>query len=244
MTAYPGRAQVLIAWATEPFSPSPAWTDVTDWIRLDKSISLQRGRQDNISDVQQGRATFTADNSDGRFTVGRSGSPYAPNVKIGRRCQVNIPDEAGTLHTRFDGLISELPTEWEGGPGIESLEVIQAADILAWLSRQPPLLSWAQQECLADSPIALWSLADSSNVAQATDQAGQGAAPLQVVSQGDGSGAAAAGGGVPLTEVQTSAVQASLQTTQVTTFTTPGSISWTAPLDDARELRARIEPDG
>src|SRR5208282_2269078 len=126
-----------------------------------------------------------------------SGSPYYPDVKIGRRIQVNIPDQNGTLHTRFDGQITELPVTWEGGPGLESLAVIQAADILAWLSRQPALLSWTQQEILADSPIALWSLADTSNVTQATDQAGQGAAPLQVISQGNGSGLASPGGGVP-----------------------------------------------
>ena len=227
---FAGRAQVLIAWATEPFNPSPTWTDVSDWIRLDKGTQLQRGRQDNITAVQAGRLTLTADNSDGRFTVGRSGSPWAPNVKIGRRIQVNIPDETGTLHTRFDGLITELPAQWEGGPGIVNLAVIQASDILAWLGRQPELLTWTQQEMLADSPVALWSLADTSNVTQAADQAGQGAAPLQVISQGDGTGAAAAGSGVPHVEVQTSNGVAQLQKVQTFTFTTPGSFSWTAPL--------------
>ena len=226
---FTGRYQVLIAWATEPFS-APTWTDVTAWMRLDKGFSAQRGRQDNISSIQAGQITLTADNSDGRFTVGRSGSPWAPGVKIGRRLQVNVPDESGTLHTRFDGLITELPTEWAGGPGIESLAVIQAADILAWLGRQPALLSWTQQEMLADSPVALWSLADTSNVTQATDQAGQGAAPLQVISQGDGTGVASAGGGVPLTEIQTSNTVAQLQQIQVTTFSNPGAVSWTAPL--------------
>lgn len=225
---FTGRAQVLIAWASEPFS-APAWTDVTNWIRLDKGIHLQRGRQDNISEIQQGRATTTGDNSDGRFTVGRSSSPWYPGVKIGRRMQVNVPDETGTLHTRFDGLISELPTAWEGGPGIVSLEEIQAQDILAWLSRQPELLSWTQQEMLADSPAALYSLADQSNATQATDQAGQGAVPLQVVSQGDGTGAAAAGSGVPLTEIQTADVVTQLQQTQTFTFTTPGSFNVTFP---------------
>jgi len=227
---YSGRAQVLIAWSTEPFNTSPSWTDVTAWIRLDKPLSLQRGRQDNMTAVPAGRCTLTADNSDGRFTVGRSGSPWAPNVKIGRRIQVNIPDEAGTLHTRFDGLIGELPNTWEGMPGIEALAQIQASDILAWIARQPNLLSWTQQEMLADSPIALWSLADSSSVTQATDQAGQGALPLKVVSQGDGTGAAAAGSGVPLTEIQTSNVVTQVQQVQTFTFTNPGTFNWTAPL--------------
>ena len=50
---YPGRAQVQVAWSTEPFA-APLWTDVTDYIRLEKTVSLQRGRQDNISEVQAG----------------------------------------------------------------------------------------------------------------------------------------------------------------------------------------------
>src|SRR6516225_9159132 len=83
---------------------------------------------------------------------------------------------------------------------------------------------------LADGPAALWSLGDQASAVQAADQAGQGAAPLQVVSQGDGSGAAAAGSGVPLAEVQTSNVVAQQQVTQVFTFTAPGSFTWTAPL--------------
>src|SRR5260370_715486 len=211
---FAGRYQVLIAWATQPFA-APAWTDVTAWVRLDAPLSLQRGRQDNMSQIPAGRLTLTADNSDGRFTVGRSSSPWAPNVKIGRRIQVNIPDQNGTLHTRFDGLITELPLQWQGGPGIGNLAVIQAADILAWLARQPNLLSWTQPEMLADSPLALWSLADPSGVTQASDQAAQGAAPLKAVSQGDGTGAAAGGAGVPLTEVQASNVVAQQQVTTV-----------------------------
>jgi hypothetical protein len=221
---------VLIGWASEPFAASPQWTDVSDFVRYEAGIQLQRGRQDNISQIAAGRVTLTLDNSDGRFTVGRSASPYAPFVKIGRRIQVNVPDEAGVLHTRFDGLVTELPTAWEGPQAGVSLEQVQAADILAWLSRQPELLSWTQQEMLADNPVALWSLADTASVTSAADQAGQGALPLQVVSQGDGTGAAAAGSGVPLAEIITGTTTAQQQVTQVTTFTTPGPVSWQAPL--------------
>jgi hypothetical protein len=227
---FTGRAQVRIAWATEPFNPSPTWTDVTGWIRLDKTMSLQRGRQDNITSISAGRMTTTADNSDGRWTVGRSTSPWYPGVKIGRRVQVNVPDETGTLHTRFDGMLTEVPTEFDGGPGIVSLSVIQASDILAWLARVPSLLSWTQQEMLLDAPAAVWSLADTSNTTSATDQAGQGAAPLQIVSQGDGSGTASPGGGVPLIEIQTADYLTQQQTTQTFTFTTPGPFTWPAPL--------------
>jgi hypothetical protein len=221
---------VLIAWASEPFAASPAWTDVSDYVRYEGGISLQRGRQDNISEIIAGRLTLTLDNSDGRFTVGRSGSPYYPNVKIGRRIQVNVPDENGVLRTRFDGLITELPTAWEGPQAQVSLEQVQASDVLAWLARQPELLSWTQQEMLADSPIGLWSLTDQSGAVQAADQAGMGAAPLQVISQGDGTGAAAAGSGLPLAEVQTGNTVAQQKVTQVTTFTAPGAITWIAPL--------------
>jgi hypothetical protein len=223
------RAQVLIAWATAPFSGSPSWTDVTAYVRFEAGISMQRGRQDNISAISAGRLTLTVDNSGGEFTVGRSGSPWAPNVKIGRRIQVNVPDENGTLHTRFDGLITELPAAWEGPAGFVNLAAIQASDLLAWIARQPPLLSWTQQEMLADAPLALWSLTDTSNVTQAADQAGQGAAPLKVASQGDGTGQAAPGSGVPLTEIITSQMTAQQQATQTFTFSNPGSFSVTLP---------------
>jgi len=228
-TPYASRAQVLIAWASEPFDPSPAWTDVTGYVRFEAGISGQRGRQDQVSAISAGQLTLTVDNSGGEFTVGRSGSPWAPGVKIGRRIQVNVADQSGGLHTRFDGLITELPAVWEGPAGFVNLAVIQAADILAWLARQPGLLSWTQQEMLADAPAALWSLADGSNVTSASDQAGRGAAPLQVVSQGDGTGAAAAGAGLPLAEIRTSGTVAQQQQTQTFTFTAPGSFTWTAP---------------
>src|SRR5260370_2316265 len=162
---FAGRYQVLIAWATQPFA-APAWTDVTAWVRLDAPLSLQRGRQDNMSQIPAGRLTLTADNSDGRFTVGRSSSPWAPNVKIGRRIQVNIPDQNGTLHTRFDGLITELPLQWQGGPGIGNLAAIQAADILAWPGPQPHPLSRTQPGMLPDPPLAPSSLAPTPRVPQ------------------------------------------------------------------------------
>ncbi|WP_155054593.1 carbohydrate binding domain-containing protein [Streptomyces blattellae] len=75
------RPVVDIAFGYTLSSASPVWTDVTQYADLVRGIDITRGAQDELSETQPGTCSITLDNSDGRFTSGRTASPYFPNVK-------------------------------------------------------------------------------------------------------------------------------------------------------------------
>lgn len=69
----------------------PTWTTITEYVDMVTGISINRGASDELADTQPGTMSLTLDNSDGRFTPNRSGSPYYPNVKR------NVPIRLRTL---------------------------------------------------------------------------------------------------------------------------------------------------
>lgn len=172
MTATPPTVQVLVDWVNPAFGAGAtggaAWTDISGYVRTDQPLSISRGRQDNISQVQPGRASIVVDNSDGRFTPGLSSSPYGL-VTLGRRVQVNVADETGTMHTRFDGQISEIDLD-ESATGTATATLV-CADVLAELNRGESLgcatVEYANSlgpvlQYVADEPAKSTGLKDSS----------------------------------------------------------------------------------
>jgi hypothetical protein len=149
MTTLP-QVQVLVDWVNNPIGASATaganFTDISSYVMLTKGVNTARGRQDNISIVQPARCTLTVSNDDGRFTPGNTASPYSPGVIIGRRIQVNVKDETGTYHTRFDGMLSEFDiNDTPTGKGT-SVQII-CTDVLSFLNRYPEFSCWTVEEC-------------------------------------------------------------------------------------------------
>lgn len=185
--------QVLVAWPTEPLSTSPLFADMTPFTRADQPLSMFHGRADNITDVQPGTLSLTMSDDLGWLTPQNPASPYYPNIKIGRRIQVNLPDETGTFHTRFDGQVNDL--ELTPAPtGLTADLLVQAADVIAYLNRQDPLNPWTKEEIFLDGPALHWTLDDPAGSAVATETSGNNGPPLQLASYGLGGSYAFAGG--------------------------------------------------
>ena len=175
--------QVLVDWVNNPLGSGALagnnWTDISTYVRLDQGINLSRGRQDNISAVQPGRCTFTVHNDDGRFTPGASGSPYSPGVVVGRRVQVNVRDESGTYHTRFDGQIAEYQVV-DTPTGQDTFMRIICADVLAFLNRFPGFSCQTVQECSALNPSLQYLMNEPANSAGLFDSSGNGGPQLSL----------------------------------------------------------------
>lgn len=173
--------QILVDWVNSPFAPSStagqAFSDITGLVRLDQGISCGRGRQDAVSEVQPGAASFTVHNTEGWFTGHSTASPWWPNVKLGRRCQINMADELGVWHTRFDGPVSEIDhTITVNG---EAVAPIQCADVLAYLGRQDNLGCWTVETVLGDGPALHWSLDDPDGSSSAAETSGNNGPALR-----------------------------------------------------------------
>src|ERR1019366_886203 len=121
--------KVEVAFDTVPDDPSPVWTDVSQWVRLEVGVAITTGRADEYAAVQTGTCKLALDNTDGRFTPGNVGSPYWPNVKIRRKLRVSYTNPAGgpTIY-RFTGYMEEWPVEWPTGGQTYSVSQISATD--------------------------------------------------------------------------------------------------------------------
>lgn len=71
-------------------SSSPTPTDISQYVDLVREISITRGAQNELSEIQPSTCSITLDNSDGRFTPERAASPYSPNVKKGTPIRVAV----------------------------------------------------------------------------------------------------------------------------------------------------------
>lgn len=83
---------------------SPQWRDLTPYLLLtdDFPITIARGRQEELEDVEAGTCTFTVDNSDGSFTPDQSASGWYPNITTDKRVRLRFAETTGNLITSAD----------------------------------------------------------------------------------------------------------------------------------------------
>lgn len=159
------------------------WTDVTSYVPASKGVSIDRGRQNETGTIAPGRATFTLENDDGRFTPGLTTGPYHP---IGRYVPVRISAQVGsTWYPRFAGYVSDWRVSWTSPLGTTAIASLTCVDLLA-LAGLRNLGTVAAQRILAHSPVAYWPLSDAQGTTHARDVSGNGAADLIVFKAGSG----------------------------------------------------------
>lgn len=191
-------SQVLIDWTNPAFaaggSAGDTFMDVSMFVRLDIGITLSSGRQDAISEIQPGSASFQLQNDTGWFTKHQTaniGYALSGDVDLHARVQVNFIDEAGNWHTRFDGSISEIDYLGDN-TGNTDVATVSVGDVMSYMNREDSLNCWTEQTVLQDGPILHWALADAGNTGAqglAAETSGNGGPPLRTINS-DGSNVA------------------------------------------------------
>jgi hypothetical protein len=114
------------------------------------SFATNRGRQDELGQIQPGTATIVMDNADGRFSPDNAASPYHPNILPERQIALKVRYDGGDWIYLFAGYIKS----WEprdNGPA-DGTVTITAAD---WLARGPyHLVSQAMPQEAEDARVA------------------------------------------------------------------------------------------
>jgi hypothetical protein len=209
---YPGQGTAPIVrcyLSTDDVSVStPTWTDVTSKLR---SVSISRGRQDELGEVDAGTATIVLDNRD------RSFDPTI-NAQVKPLNRIWLSAEfSGERQDLFRGYAEMYQQQWPGGGSADAICVGSFADELKILNlagmplTSPPRDSYANV-VLFDAPTGYWGLGDNSyEYAQVEVQdkppaviAPPAAADAGSSSSGssDSSGAGSSGSTVPLTAYQ------------------------------------------
>jgi hypothetical protein len=180
------EVQVMIDWLNPSFGGTAAaggndFSDVTWAVRKDIGVSMSHGRQDAVSNVQAGSAAFTLQNEGayaGWFTAQCANSPWYPNVALQRRVQINVTDQTGAWHTRFDGNVAQLDYSLDV-TGNTNDTLVTATDVLAYLNREVSLSCLTKEIILGNPSLQYhWTLDDQGTVLSCGESSGHGGPPL------------------------------------------------------------------
>jgi hypothetical protein len=191
---------VEVAWASQPMAASPSWTNITAYVLVASPIQVSVGRADEFSEVQPSTLSLLVNNSDGRFTLGKTDGAYGANVKIGRRIRVTATRSA-VNYVRFDGHINNLPVEWPTGKATIAPVTITATDRLKRMSEAGELRSMVEHEILRDTPTCYYPLQEPSGSVSAADVT-SGEQPAARIVQKNSGGAVDFGGQGPGSDSQ------------------------------------------
>lgn len=144
--------------------------DVTSFVRLPDSVTVQRGRGDEFADIQASILSLTLENTDGRFTLGSTVGGYGGALNTDRRIRYKITAN-GVTTTRFTGYVQNWPAEWPDGGDTFAVAQITATDLFARLSRKT-LRSIIEEEILLDAPVAYYTLGEPVGATAAGDTSG------------------------------------------------------------------------
>lgn len=115
---------------------SRTWTDVSAYVEGAQALTINRGRADEVSQVQPSRLALTLNNADGRFTPRLTTGAYYPDVKKGRPVRVstslmsNATFDAGvTDWTGGNAAVASVATPVRSGAGAMRLTAIAGADM-------------------------------------------------------------------------------------------------------------------
>jgi hypothetical protein len=99
---------VEVAFASNPLTESPTWTDVSAYAR---GMVIKWGRTHELDTMSASTLSITLDNSDGRFDPTYATGAYYPNVKPMKQIRVRATHNAVT-YDLFRGFVESWPMVW------------------------------------------------------------------------------------------------------------------------------------
>lgn len=171
-----------------PSSTSPTWIEITNFVQQESPITINPGRADGLSDVNNANCTLTVDNTDERFSEANKAGPWFGQIHKGNWLKVETTPPSGTVSQRFVGFINSLPDGFAGGTQFGQ---ITASDRFEKLGAAPKLISSIQHEVVTDPNIVgsgvmqgYWNLHEPQGSLTFGDTSGQGAHHMVVGSAG------------------------------------------------------------
>lgn len=110
------------------------YSDVSDVVR---SVSVKRGRDDNLSTFGAGEATVVLHDPDGNYNPLNASSPLSPNVVPGRPIRVK-GTFGGTAYGVYKGFVRSI--EYDPAKDAQTTTV-HAQDLMLYLSRAKPVVT-------------------------------------------------------------------------------------------------------
>jgi hypothetical protein len=163
-------AGVYIAFTDGPYTATPAWTEVTTYVR---SITTHRGRSSDLDQFDTGTAQIVLDNRDRRFDPFYTSGPYYPNGLTPRRPIRIVGQIGGQTYEVFRGFVAGWPVTWSEA-GKDSTVTIQCFDALGLMANEVVPTDWADFYTRAQSPTVYFKGNDSQGTAIIRDAISNG----------------------------------------------------------------------
>jgi len=146
---------VFVSWTGNPYDPSPAWTEITQYVR---NINIRRGRQDDLQQFPPGTASLTLDNRDRLFDpFNTAGANYA-YLKPRKQIKI-VANWNGTEYPLYRGYVAGWPVEYADG-GTDSTVTIECFDMSGLLANEVVPSDWPDYYTKQTSPYAYWKFDD------------------------------------------------------------------------------------
>ena len=156
--------------------------DISSFCRVGYSIS--RGRQDEQSAVTPGQMSgLVADNTDGRFTIGSTIIATPSPIRLDNNIRLKVTPVGQATVTRHTSHMQELPVSWPTGGDNLSEVTLVATDAQARAIRRI-LRSVVEEEIIADSPKAYYTLGEPEGATSAADSSGNQSPALAMLGSG------------------------------------------------------------
>lgn len=179
--------QVGFASAPSVSIAATTWTDISSYLDVQAGVKIGVGRADEVGEVSPSKLAITLNNRDGRFTMGRSSSPYYPNVMLGKRIRLGVTDPVtATFSWRFTGFVTAWPLQWIGGPAAYAEAKVEAVDPTGRLGDLGEFQTLLREDVLDDSPLAYYPMGESFRSVIAGDISGNNQPSLAIRQIGAG----------------------------------------------------------
>lgn len=160
--ATPLDVEVSLALSADLSDPSSwVWTDITDYVREKKRISIKRGRSSERSTIPPSRCTLTVDNTDGRFCRFLPTGAWYGQIGKNTPLRVRVNNGSGYV-TRFVGYVSGWPPTWDPSESDQTVSLV-ADGILRRLGQGRVLRSPLFRSIASTSPSVYYPLEDETD---------------------------------------------------------------------------------
>jgi len=130
-----------------------SWVPITSKVRISDGITVKRGRNNEASDPDPGMLIFTVDNSDGRFTIGKTTGVYGANFVLWVQCRYTVNS---TVH--FLGYVQSAPVSWNRQTRALSDVMITCIDVVGMMAMSPTVRPWSTALIAALTPTYWWKM--------------------------------------------------------------------------------------
>jgi hypothetical protein len=124
---------VEFAPTSTPLDETPTWVDITQYVRNEPSIRINRGRPSELDAFSAGTMSLTLNNRDRRFDPSHAAGAYFGNLIPGKQIRVRATWNAVTYDV-FTGWVTGWPQTF-GTAGKDATVTIEAFDAIGWMAK-------------------------------------------------------------------------------------------------------------